>query len=145
MVRQLVDKSGQWMLLQLLLILFHMCLCAFVLFAFLISSSCEAVNNIAIIICTTLSSSIMSFMSSITSNLLSHQCSCVHIIIIIGHESDGDTSSNWCAQNNAQRLGKRMRRQRNQRTSGQHPDYSIIKIGQDTEKSPGDQRRLAAT
>ena len=33
----------------------------------------------------------------------------------------------------------------NQRTSGGHPDYSIIKIGQNTEKSPGDLRRLAVT
>ena len=33
----------------------------------------------------------------------------------------------------------------NQRTSGDYPDYSIIKIGQNTEKNPGDLRRLAAT
>ena len=30
----------------------------------------------------------------------------------------------------------------NQRTSGDHPDYSIITIGQNTEKSPGNRRRL---
>ena len=29
--------------------------------------------------------------------------------------------------------------------SGDHPNYSIIKTGQSTEKSPGDLRRLAAT
>ena len=51
------------------------------------------------------------------------------------HENDGD---NWCAQNNPQRLGKGTERLRNQRTSGDHPDYSIIKISQNTEKSPGD-------
>ena len=28
------------------------------------------------------------------------------------------------------------------RTSGDHPDYIIIKIGQNTEKSPGDLSRL---
>ena len=33
----------------------------------------------------------------------------------------------------------------NKRTSGDHPDYSIIKIGQNTEKSPEDLRRLAVT
>ena len=33
----------------------------------------------------------------------------------------------------------------NKRTSEDYPDYSIIKIGQDTEKSPGDVRRLAVT
>ena len=31
---------------------------------------------------------------------------------------------------------------RNQRTSTNHPDYSIIENGQYTEKSPGDLRRL---
>ena len=30
----------------------------------------------------------------------------------------------------------------NQRTRGNHPDYSIINIGEDTEKSPGDLRDL---
>ena len=33
----------------------------------------------------------------------------------------------------------------NKRTSGYHPDYSIIKIGKNTEKSPGDLKRLAVT
>ena len=36
-------------------------------------------------------------------------------------------------------------RHRNQWTSSDHPDYSIIKIRQNTEKSPGDLRRLAVT
>ena len=34
---------------------------------------------------------------------------------------------------------------RNKRTSGDHPNYSIIKIGQNTEKSPGDLKRLPVT
>ena len=34
---------------------------------------------------------------------------------------------------------------RNQRTSGDHLEYCIIKIGQNTEKSPGDLRRLTVT
>ena len=33
----------------------------------------------------------------------------------------------------------------NKRTSGDHPDYSIIKIGQNSLNSPGDFRRLAVT
>ena len=33
----------------------------------------------------------------------------------------------------------------NKRTSGHHPDYSIVEIGQNTEKSPRDLRRLAVT
>ena len=31
------------------------------------------------------------------------------------------------------------------RTHGDHPSYYIIENGQDTEKSPGDLRRLAVT
>ncbi len=33
----------------------------------------------------------------------------------------------------------------NKRTSGDHPNYCIIEIGQNTKKSPGDLRRLAVT
>ena len=33
----------------------------------------------------------------------------------------------------------------NKRTSGDHPNYYIIENGQNTEKSPGDLRRLAVT
>ena len=31
---------------------------------------------------------------------------------------------------------------RNNRTSGDYPNYSIVKVGQNTAKSPGDLRRL---
>ena len=34
---------------------------------------------------------------------------------------------------------------KNNRTSGDHPDYSIAKIGQNTEKIPEDLRRFAVT
>ena len=33
----------------------------------------------------------------------------------------------------------------NKRRSGDHPNYCIIKIGQNTEKDPGDLRWIAAT
>ena len=33
----------------------------------------------------------------------------------------------------------------NKRLSGDHPNYNINRIGQNTEKSPGDLRRLAIT
>ena len=52
------------------------------------------------------------------------------------HEGDADTNRNWCAWNNPERTGKGTKRLGNKRTSGNHPDYSIIKIGQNTEKSP---------
>ena len=61
------------------------------------------------------------------------------------HKDDGDTNCNWCTRNNLQRIGKGTGRLRNQRTNGDHPVYSVIKIGQNTEKCPGDLRRLAVT
>ena len=61
------------------------------------------------------------------------------------HEGDGDTSCNCCIWNIPQRIGKETGRIRNKRTSGDSPDYSIIEIGQNTEKNPGDLRRLIVT
>ena len=61
------------------------------------------------------------------------------------HEGDSDSSCNWCAWYNPQRIGKETGRLGNKRTSGDQPNYSIIKIGQNTAKSPRDLRRLALT
>ena len=61
------------------------------------------------------------------------------------HKSDDDTSYNWCTQNGPQRLGKGTVRVGDQRKNGNHPNYSIIKISQNTEKNSGDLRRLAVT
>ena len=61
------------------------------------------------------------------------------------HEGDGDTNFNWYTLKNLQKLGKETGRIRNQRMSGDHSDYSVIKIDQNTQKSPGDLRRLAVT
>ena len=58
---------------------------------------------------------------------------------------DGDIICNWPRWNNLQRIGKGIGRLGNKRASGDTPDYSIIMIGQNTEKSPGDLRRLAVT
>ena len=54
------------------------------------------------------------------------------------HERNSDTSYNWCTRNNPQKLGKQTGRLGNKRTSGDHPDFSILKIGQNTDKSPRD-------
>ena len=61
------------------------------------------------------------------------------------YKDDGDNSCNWCARKDPQRFDKGTRKLRNQRTSGDHSNYDIIKIDQNTEKSPGDLRRLAVT
>ena len=41
------------------------------------------------------------------------------------------------------KIGKDTGRLRNKSTSGDHPKYIIVEIDQNTEKSPGDLRRLA--
>ena len=60
------------------------------------------------------------------------------------HEDDGDTNCSWCTWSNLQRIGKGTGRLTNKRKHGYHPDY-IIKIDQNTEKSPGDLKRLVVT
>ena len=59
--------------------------------------------------------------------------------------TDSDISSDWCTRNNPQRLGKGILRLGNKWTSGNHPVYCIVKIGQNTEKTPQDLKRLAFT
>ena len=61
------------------------------------------------------------------------------------HESDDDTDCNWCAWCSQQRFGTGTGGLKNKRTSGDYLNYSIIEIGQNTEKSPGDLRKLAVT
>ena len=58
------------------------------------------------------------------------------------HEGDGDINCSWRTWNDLQRIGNGTRRLRNQKTSRDHPDNSISKIGQNT---PGDLKRLAVT
>ena len=50
---------------------------------------------------------------------------------------DGDANYNWCTWNNPQRLVKGTGRLGNKSTSGDHSDYNIINIGQNTDRSPG--------
>ena len=58
------------------------------------------------------------------------------------HESDGDTNWNWGTWNSPQRIDTVTGGLGNKRTSGDPPNYSIVKIGLNTEKSPGDFWRL---
>ena len=48
------------------------------------------------------------------------------------YESNGDTNCNWHAWYSHQRIDKETRGIGNMRTTGNHPNYSIIKIGQNT-------------
>ena len=47
--------------------------------------------------------------------------------------------------NSHQRIGKRNKSLGNKKTSRDNPNYSIIKISQNPEKSPGDLRRHVVT
>ena len=60
-------------------------------------------------------------------------------------EGDGDTNYNWCTWNNPLRIGKRTGRFENKRTNGNHQSYHIIKIGQNTERNPGNLKRFDVT
>ena len=70
---------------------------------------------------------------------------CQGIENVVEPESDSDTNCNWCSCYSRQRINTGTRGLGNMRTSWDHPNYSAIKIGLNTEKSPGDLRRLAVT
>ena len=48
------------------------------------------------------------------------------------HENNSYPNCRWCSGYSHQRFGKKTRRVRNKRLSGDHPNYSIVEIGQDT-------------
>ena len=56
-----------------------------------------------------------------------------------------DTNFNWYVWYNNPKIDNRTGGLGNKRTSGDHLNYSIIKIGQNTEKCPGGLMRLAVT
>ena len=60
-------------------------------------------------------------------------------------ENDGYVSYNCHPGYSHQRTYKRTGGLGNKKTSGDHPNYCIIEIGKNTEKSPGDLRRLAVS
>ena len=60
-------------------------------------------------------------------------------------ESSGDTICDWRAQYRHQNIATGNWRLGNKRTSGDHPNDSIIEIGQYTKKNLRDLRRLAVT
>ena len=61
------------------------------------------------------------------------------------HESDSDTNFNWCAWYSHQRIGTGTGGLENMRTSGDHPNYSIVEIGLNSKESPGDLKRFVVT
>ena len=61
------------------------------------------------------------------------------------HKRNGDSNCNWCTWKNPQRNGVENGRLENKRTNTDFTDNRIIKIDSNTEKSPGDLRRLAVT
>ena len=61
------------------------------------------------------------------------------------HESDDDTNCNWCARHSHQRIGIGISGIGNKRMNEGPPNYSFIKVGQNTEKSPGDLRKFVIT
>ena len=60
-------------------------------------------------------------------------------------EGVGYTHSNWRAPYSHQRIDMQARGFGNKSTSRDHPNSSLVESGQNSEKSPGDLRRLAET
>ena len=58
---------------------------------------------------------------------------------------DGDINSNWRTRFSHWRIDTGTGRLGNERTSGDHPIYSIVDIGWNIKKSPGYLRKLAVT
>ena len=57
-------------------------------------------------------------------------------------ESGDVINCNWCSWYSHQRIGTRTGGLGNKRTSRDHPNYGMIAIGQNTEKSSGDLQSL---
>ena len=60
-------------------------------------------------------------------------------------ESNGDISCSWGTRYSHQKIDKETGGLENKRTSEDYPNCSIVEIGKNTEKSPGDLMRLAVT
>ena len=60
-------------------------------------------------------------------------------------ENDSYNNSHWYSWFSRQRIDKSTRGFGNKRTNGDNPNYSIAKIGQNTEKSPGYLSKIAVT
>ena len=63
--------------------------------------------------------------------------------ITVERESDVYTNCNWCFMYNTEMIIKGSGELGKKRMSGGHPNYYTIEIGQNTEKSSGDLKRLA--
>ena len=61
------------------------------------------------------------------------------------HKGENYTNCDRCFWQGNKRIIKGPGRFRSWRLSGDHPNNSIVENGQNTEKSPGDLRRLAVT
>ena len=61
------------------------------------------------------------------------------------NEVSGNTNCNWCTRNGLLRLWKGTERVGCRRINRNNPNYSIVKIGHYTEKSPGGLMSLAVT
>ena len=61
------------------------------------------------------------------------------------HEGNNYTNSDWCSWCSRQMIIKGTGGLGSWWMSGDYPNYNIFENGQNTEKSPGDLRRLAVT
>ena len=75
----------------------------------------------------------------------------ISILTMVGNrkncelESDDYSNFKWCSWYSHRRVGTGIGGLGNKMTNEDHPNYCIIEIGKNTEKSPGDMRRLGVT
>ena len=62
----------------------------------------------------------------------------------VEHGSNDDINCYWRTWYDSRSFGKKNRGNENQMKNRDHPDYIIVMISQNTEKSPGDRRKFAA-
>ena len=60
----------------------------------------------------------------------------------VEYESDDNTNCNLCSGYSYQKICTKTRELGNKSANRDHPNYCIIEIGLNTQKSPGDLRRL---
>ena len=70
---------------------------------------------------------------------------CLGIEKTVEHDGDNYINRDWCFWFSHQKITKGTERLGNKRTSEDHPNYYIIENDQNTEKSPGDLRKLPVT
>ena len=76
---------------------------------------------------------------------MSYHAQAEGLVNMVIYESDSNTNCNLRTCNDLQRLRKRIGKVGDRGKNKDYPDYSIVNIGKNTQKSPGDPERATDT